>query len=925
MEMLQCALRVIRKRYPLASLQEAGEAIKEYPPREAGEQTEVPLHVTGEWIKLMGIVACSTNTTEQRVSSSLWLFARGDQAEVDVIAEYLGLLRLSYPSLRYSDPVMFTSDSTETAERLYGTLDATTLIPCNYDGAWFAAVSYADCVQLYGVQAGRSSELEQQVQGFFPGRTICFSEPLVTTSVEATGALMLLSLRMLAGGGVPTLCTDTAFLQNSRARIFIELLTGTLDAKDSDVSERLQQAQIEDSTFFDAAFIHEDSSPSPVGSTFTADIGNRVGSFAFGASPSSPRLFSPAGGKSPSTGRGSSETTHASPEAPHHPLLLSRAAGPSPKVTKLRSGLVFGTGMRGMSPPVPPPSPPPMSEECRMILNMLSEAVAFYRSSRSSGSTELAVMWSALKNGSKSEFYRRYIGLLFYKEMTRLGSDQEVALRLKTSITKRELREMRRHQSDFQIWHDICDLRHDWRSGRYALLCALPESFQAGRAYQDMSEPEFDAYLSLSPRPVIPISRWGPFILALTVRILQDEANEKKGIVQILRFVQVPDVVGSIATAVQSAAASVVTAAVASGESLVAASLPSSVSVGTKYACLASECAAIPGHAFRLLQDLAPLIPSPEGIGKLQELVDRCPNLETVLFAGLGLVLVSTTLLLAGLKFRLLRFVSLGLDGVAVVVFAVVAVFAVSLYQTSQAVADLLGVEASKGDVFGASIADFTYVIPVPQRIVPPTSSRCNSSHVISSSQVLSQVALRLYMISMSVRGVVSLNITIVFVSGLSGLAGRPLHDMRHLMRLNTDFCQSDVPDDPPMVISQQTLEETLSRLGIPPAKVRSESRSRGKLAALVGCDAAGSAVENPRDDNNVSNPLSRKTTTAGLQPVIDRINSSIQRLDHQLRALNDAQERLGKLAALTTEEVDWDDPVTRIRSEEALFDCESD
>ncbi|WQF77100.1 hypothetical protein CDEST_02114 [Colletotrichum destructivum] len=201
-------------------------------------------------------------------------------------------------------------------------------------------------------------------------------------------------------------------------------------------------------------------------------------------------------------------------------------------------------------------------------------------------------------------------------------------------------------------------------------------------------------------------------ILAVTVRVLQDEPNEKKGIVQILlheqarRFVQVPDVVGSIATAVKSAASSVVTAAVASGESLVAASLPSSVSVGTKYACVDSRCAAIPGSALRLVQDLAPFLPSPQEIEKLQGLVDKCPNLETVLSAGLALVLVSAILLLAGLKFRLLSFVSFGLNVVAVVLFAVVTGFVVSLHTTSQAVADLLGVEASKGDVFGASIGD---------------------------------------------------------------------------------------------------------------------------------------------------------------------------------------------------------------------------
>ncbi|KAL0933560.1 uncharacterized protein CTRU02_212523 [Colletotrichum truncatum] len=203
-------------------------------------------------------------------------------------------------------------------------------------------------------------------------------------------------------------------------------------------------------------------------------------------------------------------------------------------------------------------------------------------------------------------------------------------------------------------------------------------------------------------------------ILALTVRVLQDEENEKKGIVQILlheharRFVQVPDVVGSIATAVKSAASSVITVAVASGESLVAASLPSSVSVGTKYACVASQCAAIPGSAFRLVQDLASFLPSPQEIERLQELVEKCPNMETVLSAGLGLALTSTIFLLAGLKFRLLSFVSFGLNVVCAVLFAVVTFFSVSLHKSSQAVADLLDVEVRKGDVFGASVGDLT-------------------------------------------------------------------------------------------------------------------------------------------------------------------------------------------------------------------------
>ncbi|KXH63124.1 hypothetical protein CNYM01_14379, partial [Colletotrichum nymphaeae SA-01] len=72
------------------------------------------------------------------------------------------------------------------------------------------------------------------------------------------------------------MCADAASLQNLRARICIELLTQNLDARDADVSERLQQVQLEHSAFFDEAFIHEDNSPSPVGSTFTADMGSGI-------------------------------------------------------------------------------------------------------------------------------------------------------------------------------------------------------------------------------------------------------------------------------------------------------------------------------------------------------------------------------------------------------------------------------------------------------------------------------------------------------------------------------------------------------------------------------------------------------------------------------------------------------------------------
>uniref|UniRef100_L2GBI2 Uncharacterized protein n=1 Tax=Colletotrichum fructicola (strain Nara gc5) TaxID=1213859 RepID=L2GBI2_COLFN len=65
--------------------------------------------------------------------------------------------------------------------------------------------------------------------------------------------------------------------------------------------------------------------------------------------------------------------------------------------------------------------------------------------------------------------------------MAHLGSDHEVALLLEPDITAREVKDMRRQQSEFQIWYDLCQLRQNWGPGQYALLCVLPERPQLER------------------------------------------------------------------------------------------------------------------------------------------------------------------------------------------------------------------------------------------------------------------------------------------------------------------------------------------------------------------------------------------------------------------------------------------------------------
>ncbi|GKT88612.1 hypothetical protein Ct61P_06462 [Colletotrichum tofieldiae] len=557
MEMLQCALRLIRSRYPLAFCYDTEGTAVEFPPREDFFKEEnIPVHVTSEWINYMQTVGCSINTAEQGVTPSLWRLAQDDHVDADVITDYVQLLRSSYPSFRFQDPVHITPSTIENLPGLMETPDATTLIPCNYNRAWFAAIAYTDCVQLYGLHVEDGSKLEQQLQALFPRRLIRSSQPLLGARLEDSGVLMLLSMRILADGGVPVQHVDSIFLRNARARLFMEMLMESLNVKDYDVAARIQEAQAENSVFFDDAFICEGNDLTPACSGFTADM-EEGGDFTFGASPGPASWSSLSAEERPSSREQTCEAgTIASAQAPHNPSSSPQPTGPRhEKLTSLRSGRVLDMTM--------PMMPPEMSQQCRTILDILSEAVAFYRSIRISENSELSVIWSAIKNGFKSEFYRRYSGVLFYRQMARLGSDKDVAKKFKISISKPEIKEMRSLQSRFEIWHDICQLRHEWGSAQYVLLCVLPEKphlermrrkerqdqlqqvrerldnthnelssyVQAAKALctalvqgslprdrlmienyhlkadQELTQPEFVAYAGLHPRPAIPISR----------------------------------------------------------------------------------------------------------------------------------------------------------------------------------------------------------------------------------------------------------------------------------------------------------------------------------------------------------------------------------------------------------------------------------
>ncbi|WQF76932.1 hypothetical protein CDEST_01946 [Colletotrichum destructivum] len=175
----------------------------------------------------------------------------------------------------------------------------------------------------------------------------------------------------------------------------------------------------------------------------------------------------------------------------------------------------------------------------------------------------------------------------------------------------------------------------------------------------------------------------------------------------------------------------------------------------------------------------------------------------------------------------------------------------------------------------------------------------------------------------MEIHGVVSLNITIIFTSGGGGLSGENFDHLKTFVCRNTDIRPSEIDNDAPVVVSQQALEKTLTRLGISAERVRSASHSRGKLATLVDCQAASSAEQHGSTKRGTIETSRWRNTANELQPVIDRIGSGIQGLNHQWQILDDAQKRLERLFIVTSDEVDWDDSVRRIQSELDLFECE--
>ncbi|EJP61525.1 uncharacterized protein BBA_09549 [Beauveria bassiana ARSEF 2860] len=120
--------------------------------------------------------------------------------------------------------------------------------------------------------------------------------------------------------------------------------------------------------------------------------------------------------------------------------------------------------------------------DARTILANLNEASLATRAVVRAAGTPLDFLWLLVQNmSSTSAFHDRLNSTLFYEEMARHQTDNDVKEAMKHPI---DVRDMRIVQARCKFWKDICELRSEWEEDKYVLLLAFPRAVtgRTGRA-----------------------------------------------------------------------------------------------------------------------------------------------------------------------------------------------------------------------------------------------------------------------------------------------------------------------------------------------------------------------------------------------------------------------------------------------------------
>ncbi|KAJ3492923.1 hypothetical protein NLG97_g5059 [Lecanicillium saksenae] len=431
------------------------------------------------------------------LSKAAWSLAQQHAPPRDAVASYLDLLR------RLDSPVEILPIR-PLHDGITLSSDGTkrpVIIPFMEGDIWAFAVAYADCVHWYDSRREKhvpvlSSPDDRSVTNVWTG-------PQHQRSEDAA-LFMLMGIRCIQRG-CPHLAQETAvdLVSNFRAQVVMELLCGKVNPTRYETSRLLSQEIEEQSLFFDDAMNGLDERPSPPPYTEPDHVFRPTpNAFSYDI-PSIPVSVQPAGKR------------------------ISRE-----NVLKVT--------------------------DAQTILTNLNEACLATRAVVQSTGTPLDILWCLVQNiSSTSAFHDRRNAVLFYEEMKRHKTDQDVkgAMKYPTSI-----QDMRAVQAHCKFWKDICELRSSWGEDKYVLLLAFPRNFtgRSGRArhireleqrlndgadhleaylhaardmcraimdnslpgeslmidvyhlkkHEPLTESSYDAFVSVKPRAKLPIPRW---------------------------------------------------------------------------------------------------------------------------------------------------------------------------------------------------------------------------------------------------------------------------------------------------------------------------------------------------------------------------------------------------------------------------------
>ncbi|KAH7029716.1 uncharacterized protein B0I36DRAFT_350543 [Microdochium trichocladiopsis] len=390
----------------------------------------------------------------------------GYRLEQTTVLEYLGLLRDSKTKYPIAEICTIKQD-TDVVEILNSIQTRPRMLPIQHGARWLFAAIYDDTIHWYDSDPGSEALLpipKTSVPIYAAGPKHSLSRP------EDAGLLMLFGLRQVANTFAHTRDPKPELAEDLRAQLLVELLSQRLDPTEHDFEELIfaqrvsaRQADEAQSAYFSEAMLGMESPRSSPASL-----------------PTFPR-----------------EAIHSDP---------NRVA--------------------------------PMQDDRKAILSLLYDAVRVVRSVRIKRTNDICTLWTIVQGSNlKSELHRRYSCALFFRSFQILENLNAETLEHNYGIDKHTFRQMKKDHPKHKIWDDCLRLQEQLGLGQYgnALLC-VPLHGRAGGRISEVYHTEISEISSRLRNDGDPLAEQLAKAVPLCSAILAAELPEYRLMIEDFKF-----------------------------------------------------------------------------------------------------------------------------------------------------------------------------------------------------------------------------------------------------------------------------------------------------------------------------------------------------------------------------------------------------